>query len=170
MQRSTVFCGASFLNFRFVSTWGLLSSRPSACSNMLSLASLLLHVPYWTFCTLDLRRYNYSPPIQSFSILSGIPPLSSIMDYHIPSIMKSYQFGLQMIILFKDFIYLFILERGQGREKEERYINMWLPLLRPLLGTWPAAQVCALTRSRKDGLLVHRLALNPLYHTSQGSK
>ena len=49
------------------------------------------------------------------------------------------------ILFFKDFIYLF-LERGEGREKErERNINVWLPLARPLLGTWPATQECALT-------------------------
>ena len=36
---------------------------------------------------------------------------------------------------------LFILDRGQGREKErERNINLWLPLMHPLLGTWPATQ------------------------------
>ena len=41
---------------------------------------------------------------------------------------------------FKDFIYF--LERGEGREKErERNINVWLPLVHLLLGTWPAAQV-----------------------------
>ena len=47
----------------------------------------------------------------------------------------------------KDFIYLF-LERGEGRETErERNINVWLPLMHPLLGAWPATQVCALTRN-----------------------
>ena len=41
-------------------------------------------------------------------------------------------------IFLKDFIYLF-LERGEGKEKErERNINVWLPLMCPLLGTWPA--------------------------------
>ena len=31
-------------------------------------------------------------------------------------------------------------------EKErERNINVWLPLVYPLLGTWPATQACALT-------------------------
>ena len=46
---------------------------------------------------------------------------------------------------FKDlFIHLF-LER-EGREKEkERNINMWLPLVCLLLGTWPATQACAQT-------------------------
>ena len=46
---------------------------------------------------------------------------------------------------FKDFIYLF-LERGEGREKERvKNINVWLSLMHPLLGTWPATQACALT-------------------------
>ena len=47
--------------------------------------------------------------------------------------------------IFKDLIYLF-LERGGGREKErERNINVWLPLMYPLEGTWPATQACTLT-------------------------
>ena len=73
---------------------------------------------------------------------------------------------------FKDFIYSF-LERGKGREKEkemlmcERHINH-LPLTRTQLGTWPTTQVCALAGDRTDDLLVRRLTLNPLSHTSQG--
>ena len=48
---------------------------------------------------------------------------------------------------FKKRFYLFILlERGEGREKErERNIHVWLPLVRPLLGTWPTTHTCALT-------------------------
>ena len=48
-----------------------------------------------------------------------------------------------LIGFFKDFIYL-LLERGGGKE---RNINVWLPLARPLLGTWPTTQACALTRN-----------------------
>ena len=71
-------------------------------------------------------------------------------------------------LFFLDFIYLF-LERGDGREKErERNINVWLPLTRPLLGTWPAIQACALTRNRTGDPLVRKLTLNPLSHTSRG--
>ena len=73
-------------------------------------------------------------------------------------------------ICFKDFIYLF-LERGEGKEKgRERNINVWLPLSRLLLGTWPPTQVCALTGNCTSDPLLHRLALNPLNHTSQGSR
>ena len=43
----------------------------------------------------------------------------------------------------KRFIYLF-LDRGEGRENErEININVWLPLTRPLLRTWPTTQACA---------------------------
>ena len=49
-------------------------------------------------------------------------------------------------------IFLMVLKRfylfleGEGREKQrERNINVWLPLERPLLGTWPATQACAQT-------------------------
>ena len=54
----------------------------------------------------------------------------------------------QFVILFKkDFIYFF-LERKEGKEKErERNINLWLPLMCPLLGTWTATQECAPTEN-----------------------
>ena len=63
------------------------------------------------------------------------------------------------------FTYLF-LDRGEGREKE-RNINVWLPLVRPLLGTWPETQACVLTGNQTGDLLVHQPAPNPLSHTSQ---
>ena len=59
--------------------------------------------------------------------------------------------------------------RGEGREKErERNINVWLPLSLLQLETWPATQAPALTGNRTGDPLVHRTALNPLSHTSQG--
>ena len=68
----------------------------------------------------------------------------------------------------KSFIYLF-LNRGEGREKErERNVSVWLPLVRPLLRTWPTTQACALTGNRTSNSLVCRPALKPLSHTSQG--
>ena len=51
----------------------------------------------------------------------------------------------------------------------ERNINAWLPLMHPQLGTWPATEACALTRNQTSDPLVHRPALSPLSHTSQGS-
>ena len=46
--------------------------------------------------------------------------------------------ALFVCLFFKDFIYL-LLERREWREKErERNINVWLPLVHPLLGTRPA--------------------------------
>ena len=38
-------------------------------------------------------------------------------------------------------MYLFL---EKGREGEKHQCD-WLPLTRPLLGTWPATQACALT-------------------------
>ena len=71
----------------------------------------------------------------------------------------------------KDFIYLF-LETGEGREKErERNISVWLPLMFPTTGDlaqWLATQACALTGNQTSDLLVRRLVLSPLSHTSQG--
>ena len=52
---------------------------------------------------------------------------------------------VSFFFLFFKIFYLF-LDRGEEREKErERNINVWLPLIRPLLGTWPATQACVLT-------------------------
>ena len=69
--------------------------------------------------------------------------------------------------LLKNF-YLFIF-RERGREGErEGNINVWLPLMRPLLGTWSATQACALTGNRICDSLLSSLAFNPLSHTSQG--
>ena len=64
--------------------------------------------------------------------------------------------------------YLFIFtERGREGERE-RNVNVWLSLMRPLLGTWPATQAYALTGNQTSNPLVHRPALNSLSHTSQG--
>ena len=70
--------------------------------------------------------------------------------------------------VFKDFIYLLIFREG-GEKERERNINVWLPLEHPLLGTWHTTQACALTGNQTGDPLVHRPALNPLSHTSQGS-
>ena len=71
-------------------------------------------------------------------------------------------------LFFLDFIYLF-LERGERKEKEERNINVWLPLVRPLLGTQPATQARTPTGNQTSNPPTCRPALNPLSHSSQGS-
>ena len=54
-------------------------------------------------------------------------------------------------------------------KERERNINVWLPLMCPRLGIWPATQVCVLTGNRTGHPLACRLVLSPLNHTSQGS-
>ena len=64
--------------------------------------------------------------------------------------------------------YLF-LGRGEEKEKEEeRTINVWLLLMHPILGTWPATQACALSGNQTGNPLVCRLALSLPSHASQG--
>ena len=64
--------------------------------------------------------------------------------------------------------YLFILERGEGREKErERNID-WLPLTHPLLGTWSATQARALTENQTSDLSVERPVVSPLRQHQPG--
>ena len=61
--------------------------------------------------------------------------------------------------------------REWGREGQRKgNINMWVPLVRPLLGTWPATQAYVLTGNQTSNPLVCRLTLNPLSHTSQEIK
>ena len=73
--------------------------------------------------------------------------------------------------IFFKILFIFFLQRGEGREKErERNINVWLPLPCPILGTWPTTQECALTGNRNNYPLVHRSTLNPLSYTSQGPR
>ena len=58
-------------------------------------------------------------------------------------------------------MYLF-LERGEGTDKErKRNISVWLPLMHPLLGTWPATQARALTENQTgDPLLYSVLSIH----------
>ena len=55
------------------------------------------------------------------------------------------QFLFSLFFFLKDFIYLF-LERQERREKEgEKYQHAVASCERPLWGTWPATQACAVT-------------------------
>ena len=68
-------------------------------------------------------------------------------------------------IFFKDLTYLSWREEARDK-KRERNINVWLPLMRSLLGTWPATQAWALTGNQTGDPLVRSPVLNPLSHTS----
>ena len=75
---------------------------------------------------------------------------------------------MQICGFFKDFILFNFRDRGREGEERKRHINVWLPLMSPLLGTWPTSQACALTGNRTGEPLDRGPALNPLSHTSQG--
>ena len=55
---------------------------------------------------------------------------------------------------FLNIFNLFIFREGMAGRKRERNVNVWLPLVHPLLGTWPTTQACALTGNRTNDLLV----------------
>ena len=74
------------------------------------------------------------------------------------------------MIFFLRFTLFYFIFRQRGREGETERNNVWLPLMHPLLGTWPTTQARVLTGNRTSDLLVRRLALNPLSNTSQGYK
>ena len=72
---------------------------------------------------------------------------------------------MSLISFFKT---LFIF-REKGREGErERNTSVWLPLMCPLLRTWPTTEACALTVNRTSDPLIHRAVLSPLSYTSLG--
>ena len=48
-------------------------------------------------------------------------------------------------------------------------MDVWLPLMCPLLVTWPTTQACAMIGSQTSNPLILTPALNPLSHTSQGT-
>ena len=59
-------------------------------------------------------------------------PIPALRDIPISEVSQMFSFK----IFLKDIIYLF-LDTGEGKEKESmRNINVWLPLVCPLLGTW----------------------------------
>ena len=94
-----------------------------------------------------------------------------VYSYYSKMVVIMYLYKLSLSILFlyflKDFIYLF-LDRGERKEKErERNINVWLPIMHPLLWTWPATQACALTGKPTSDPLLCSPALTPLSHISQ---
>ena len=64
-------------------------------------------------------------------------------------------------------LFTIIREVKAGR-KRERNINVWLPLMCPLLGTRPTTQACAPTGNLTHDPVVRRQVLNPLSLTSQG--
>ena len=83
---------------------------------------------------------------------------------------KFWQLFKYVILIFFSFfkiIYLFFREEERREKERERNINEWLPLIHPLLRTWPTTQACALTRNRTGNPLVLRPAFNPLSYTSQ---
>ena len=67
---------------------------------------------------------------------------------------------------------LFIYFQRQGREGQregEKHQCVFVSRC-PQLGAWPTTQACGLTENQTSDTLVHRPALNPLSHTSQGSQ
>ena len=78
------------------------------------------------------------------------------------------EFWLLQISSFLKRFDLFILERGEGSKKGWEGNIDQLPLACLQRGTWPATQICALTRNLTSDLLVCGVMPNPLSHTRQG--
>ena len=74
----------------------------------------------------------------------------------------------QCLEIFVLRFYLFLERREEKERERERNINVWLPLMRPPLGTQPTTQACALTGNWTTPPPAPRSLPNPLSHTSQG--
>ena len=117
-----------------------------------SYAIIIQYIIFFTLNSLllnQLRIKNCFTFIYSFSnILSFLMWIwVSDLFFFLQGNLKNlvYHFCRWLHFFFKDFIYSF-LERGEEKENErERNINVWLPLVHPILRTWPATQACALT-------------------------
>ena len=69
--------------------------------------------------------------------------------YHKHTQKSSYHFYETTNLYIYIFLKVLLIFREKGTKKEREWnINVWLPLTRPLLGTWPTAQACALTGNR----------------------
>ena len=73
---------------------------------------------------------------------------------------------------FLDYLFIYFQREGKGVRKRgrkmcQRYIYR-LPLACPQLGTWPATPGMCLDWESTSDVLIHRWALNPLSHSSQG--
>ena len=72
-------------------------------------------------------------------------------------------------LFFFKILFIYFLDRGEGREREKkRNINVWVPLVHPSLGTWPATQACALTGNRTRKRLLYGRTPNQLSYRGQG--
>ena len=97
-----------------------------------------------------LCSYGPSPALTLFHQGSDVGYLG-LMFYglYVPFVLWSHcnnLFTFVNIYFFKDF---------RGKEKEKERENVWLPLVHPVLGTWPATQACALTGNQTSDPLVH---------------
>ena len=81
-------------------------------------------------------------------------PVSEVRNSHLSLFLRFYLFNFR--------------ERETEGEIEGEEHQWWLPLVRPLLGTWPTTQACALTGSQTGDPLVRRPMFSALSYPSQG--
>ena len=96
-----------------------------------------------------------------YRTLSNKQCMSSIV---IIAIVIAVNLGYPFYFFFLRF-YLFIFREGEREGDKHQCV---VASCEPPLETCPATQTCALTENQTSNPLVHRLALNPLSHTSLG--
>ena len=77
-------------------------------------------------------------------------------------------FKIYIFIFFSKILFIYFIERDEGREKVgEKYQCVVTSHVAPTGEHWLTTQACALTANATIDSLIHRLALNPLCHSSQ---
>ena len=65
-----------------------------------------------------------------------------------------------VILFFFKILFVCILRQRRREKGRERNINVWLPLVRPVLGTWPATQANTQTGNRNGDPLVRKHSIH----------
>ena len=115
---------------------------------------------FFSFPSMSLKL-RVNPKAQFMHVCVCVYVHTCVYMYtHIYIYAYSFYFFLKILFISR--------QRGmeRGRRRESSMCGCLLHIPPP--GTRPATQACALTGNRTGDPFVHRLALNPLSHTSQG--
>ena len=159
-----------------LSTWLPISAPPTSLDECFFFNSLVIRLPchlifcqFWgwfLFLNLSLSFFWLCEEAQCVYLRLHLA-WKSLMSHIAGTIILRQSTPLLICSCFFFFFLRFYFKKEEKRgRKRKRNINMWLPLMCSPLET--RAQACALTGNQTGDPLVHRLALNPLSHSSQG--
>ena len=132
----------------------------------------------WDFCSFKLpKKGQFSHPNgKRKKAYDKISNRIICIEFSMILIISNSSISCQYIYFFKRYFFHFFLKilfiyfyrKGTGQREGEKYPCV-VASHTPPAGTWPTTQACFLTGNQTGDPLVHRPALSPLSHTSQGS-